>query len=275
MESGCALGPFARLMSGMGVEAGDVDGSGRPSLFVTDFYHNGSVLFGNRGRLRFEDWSHPSGLASASVLRLGFGTVFADVDLDGRLDIAVANGHIWRNAEVIEQPYAQEAQLFVGEGQGRFRDVSAQAGTYFRRKLVGRGLAWADFDNDGRPDLAFSHNAGPVVLLANRTDTENAWLGLELIGDGVKSNRNAIGARVEIESDGGRQVRFINGGGSYLSASDRRVLVGLGADERAGRVTVRWPSGREQTWKDVAARRWWRLQEGQEQPQAVHRRAAP
>jgi hypothetical protein len=275
LESGCALGPLARMMSAMGVEAGDVDGSGRPSLFVTDFYHNGSVLFRNRGRLTFQDWSHPSGLASASILRLGFGTVFADVDLDGRLDVGVANGHIWQNAEAIEQPFAQEAQLFLGDGKGHFRDVSAQAGGYFRRKLVGRGLAWADFDNDGRPDLAFSHNAGPVALLANRTATDNHWVGFELIGDGIKSNRNAIGARIEIEGKGGTQVRFINGGGSYLSASERRVLVGLGPDDRARRVTVRWPSGRTQTWNDVAGRRWWRLQEGQDQPLAVRRQSAP
>src|SRR5439155_9989971 len=120
--------------------------------------------------------------------------------------------------------FQQEAQLFLGVGHGRFRDVSAQAGGYFRQRRVGRGLAWADFDNDGRPDLAFSHNGGTVALLLNRTANDNAWLGLELLGDGRKSNRNAIGARIEVESNGGKQVRCINGGGSYLSASERRVL---------------------------------------------------
>jgi hypothetical protein len=269
MESGCALGPLARMMSGMGVEAGDLDGSGRPSLFVTDFYHNGSVLFRNRGRLVFQDWSHASALAAASLLRLGFGTVFADVDLDGRLDVAVANGHVYRNAEAIGEPFQQEAQLFLGDGAGRFRDVSAQVGDYFRQRRVGRGLAWADFNNDGRPDLAFSHNGGPVALLLNRTATDNAWVGLELIG--TKSNRNAIGARIEMESRGGKQVRFINGGGSYLSASERRVLIGLGADEHVTRIDVTWPCGTKQSWRDLAARRWWRLHEGREQPEAVQR----
>src|SRR5262249_4356661 len=155
--SGAALGPSARMMSGMGVAAGDVDGTGRPALVVTDFYHNGHVLFRNRGRLFFQDWSQPSGLAAASLRRLGFGIVFADVDLDGRLDVAVANGHVYRNAEAVGESFEQEAQLFLGDGHGRFRDVSAQAGSYFRQRRVGRGLAWADFDNDGRPDLAFSH----------------------------------------------------------------------------------------------------------------------
>src|SRR5712692_2663776 len=102
---------------------------------------------------------------------------------------------------------AQEAQLFVGDGKGFFRDVSAQAGAYFHELRVGRGLAYADFDNDGRPDLAFSHNAGRLALLHNRTETAHGWLRLELVGDGKKSNRNAIGARLEVEAGGKRQVR--------------------------------------------------------------------
>src|SRR5262249_23635262 len=158
---------------------------------------------------------------------------------DGHLDIAIANGHIHRTAEELAgTSMAQEAQLFLGDGKGTFRDVSAQAGAYFRERHVGRGLAYADFDNDGRPDLAFRNNAGRVALLRTCTETANNWLRLELVGDGKNSNRNAIGARVEIESGGRRQVRFINGGGSYLSASDRRLLVGLGSCDRADRVTV-------------------------------------
>src|SRR5581483_2493469 len=180
-----------------------------------------------------------SGLSMPSLSRLKFGTVFVDADLDGHLDVAVANGHVQRHSEEISgNPTAQGAQLFLGDRHGRFRDVSEQAGAYFRERYLGRGLAWADYDNDGRPDLAFSHNGGPVALLHNETETSNNWLTLELIGDGRKSNRNAIGARVEIVSEGSRQVRFINGGGSYLSASERRILVGLGTARRAELVTV-------------------------------------
>ncbi len=272
MESGCALGPAARMMSGMGVDAGDVDGTGRPALIVTDFFRNGHVLFRNRGRLFFQDWSQGSGLAAAGLRRLGFGVVFADVDLDGGLDVAVANGHVYRNAADIGETFEQEAQLFLGDGNGRFRDVSAQASNYFRQRRVGRGLAWADFDNDGRPDLAFSHNGGPIAVLLNRTVNDNAWIGLELLGDGKTSNRNAIGARIEVESSSGKQVRFINGGGSYLSASERRVLIGLGADNAAKRIHVTWPSGKAQSWHNVETRRWWRLHEGREQPVTVDRR---
>ena len=108
-----------------------------------------------------------------------------------------------------------------------------------------------------------------MALLRNDTETNNTWLRLELQGDGKKSNRNAIGARVEIEAGGKRQVHFIIGGGSYLSASERRLLVGLGAADQAELVTVLWPSGRKQAFRNLAARRWWWLHEGQEQPEAV------
>lgn len=268
--SGCALGSGGENIAGMGVDAGDVDDSGRPSLFATNFHGVPNVLFLNAGRLRFHYGTHRSGLGVPSLDRLGFGTVFCDVDLDGRLDLAVANGHVERNAaEVYGAPYAQKAQLFLGQGPGRFRDGSGEVGAYFQEPRVGRGLAWADFDNDGRPDLAFSHIGGSIALLHNRTETNNGWLRLELVGDGKKSNRNAIGARVEIETTAGKQVRFVNGGGSYLSASDRRLLVGLGPARRAERVTVRWPSGREQTFTNLDGQRWWRLREGEVLPEVV------
>jgi hypothetical protein len=268
--SGCGLDFMGSELAGMGIDAGDLDGSGRPSLFVTNFQNRPNMLYLNRGGLRFEDASFASGLGSASLSRLKFGTVFLDADLDGHLDIAVANGHIQRDNEQISgNATAQEAQLFLGDGRARFREVSDRAGEYFRQRYLGRGLAWADFDNDGRPDLAFSHNGGPVALLHNRTETANGWLGLELVGDGKKSNRNAIGARVAIEYAGRRQVRFVNGGGSYLSANDRRVLAGLGSAGRADRVTVTWPSGRKQEFRGLEGRRWYRLHEGKEQAVVV------
>src|SRR5262249_494523 len=119
--SGCALGPLGVLIAGMGVYAGDLDGTGRPSLFVTNFQHKPIVRFRNKGPLLFQEWSGPSGLGGPSLLRLGFGTVFLDADLDGRLDIAVANGHVDRHAEDLQHdPFAQEAQLFLGLGGARF-----------------------------------------------------------------------------------------------------------------------------------------------------------
>lgn len=266
VASGAGLGPAGQLISGMGVEAFDFDDTGRPSLFVTNFHNQQNVLFRNRGNLRFLEGAATVGLAGRRD-RLGFGTVMIDANLDGRPDIAVANGHLHRDAErVYRAPYAQRAQLFIGTNVGAYRDASDRVGSYFRESRVGRGVAWADFDNDGKPDLAFSHVGGPIALLQNRTETNNGWLGLELIGDGKKNNRNAIGSRIEVQSANGVQVRFVNGGGSYLSASERRQLIGLGSADQASRITVRWPSGQEQTFRDVPGRRWWRITEGAEQP---------
>jgi hypothetical protein len=268
--SGCSLGPLGVLIAGMGIAAGDIDGTGRPSLFVTNFQHKPNVLFRNKGNLFFQEWSNASGLGPPSLDRLAFGTVFLDADLDGKLDVAVANGHIDRNAcELVGDAFPQEAQLFRGLGGGRFQDVSATSGEYFRTPGIGRGLALADYDNDGRPDLAYSHNAGRVALLHNRTETSNNWICLELIGDGKRSNRNAIGARAEVEAGGARQVHWIPGGGSYLSASERRLLIGLGKADRAERISITWPSGRTQTFRDVAGKRWVRLREGIDQPEPV------
>jgi hypothetical protein len=268
--SGCGLAGTGNYIAGMGVVAGDIDGSGRPSLSITNFQNNPHILFRNHGGLRFSDYSFQSGLGGASTNTLGFGSVLFDADLDGNLDMAVANGHV--DSEAMGNlgiPQAQEAQLFLGDGGGHFKDVSGQAGEYFHERHIGRGLAYADYDNDGRVDLVFNHNGGPLILLHNETEKRNAWVCLELIGDGKKSNRNAIGARVEIEASGKKQTRFIIGGGSFLSASERRLSVGLGGADRADRVAVYWPSGRKQEFANLNARNWWRLHEGQEKPEQV------
>jgi hypothetical protein len=265
LQTGVALMEGGRFMAGMGVAAGDVDGSGRPSLIVANYQDEPNVVFLNRGEMTFQEWSHPSGLGPASRKRLKFGIDLFDADLDGHLDLATANGHVVRNSQAIfNAPYEQESQIFVGDGKAGFREVSDKAGPYFREKLVGRGLATADYNNDGLPDLAFSHNAGPLKLLRNATTTRNHWIRLDLFGDGRRSNRNAIGARVEVEAGGRKLVRFVHGGGSYLSASDRRLTVGLGAAERADRVTVTWPSGDKQEYRNLDAGKGWRLEQGVE-----------
>ncbi len=262
-RAGCALGPGGARIAGMGVEAADLDGSGRPSLFVTNFQSSPNVLFVNRGKLLFDELSYPSGLGGPSLSRLKFGTCALDVDLDGNLDLAVANGHVQRVAkEVFGVPYAQDAQLFLGDGRGKFRDGSAAAGSGFSKPRVGRGLAQADFDGDGRPDLAMSGVGEQVALFRNRHETTNKWLALDLVGNGTTSNRSAIGARVEIVTGGRTLVRFVPGGGSYLSASDRRLVVGLGATGAVERVTVSWPDGQRQEFRDLSENRRWRLTQG-------------
>ena len=263
--SGCGMGPGGVSMSGMCVEVGDVDGSGRPSIFVTNYQDQPNVLFQNAGGLRFRDMSMASGLGAPSRAKLGFGAAFLDADLDGNLDLAVANGHVYRTAmEIHKVPYAQETQLFLGDGRGKFRDATRSAGRDFGTPRVGRGLARRDFDNDGKPDLALTTVGGPIALLHNTTNTANAWIGLELTGDGKASNRNAIGAVVTVVAGGRKQTHFVIGGGSYLSASDRRILVGLGPGRtKADRVSVRWPSGKTQDFANLTAGRYWPLHEGQ------------
>jgi hypothetical protein len=270
LPSGCALDQNGNALAGMGVIAADVDGSGRPSLFITNYQNEPNILFLNRGGLDFVDRSYPSGLGFPSLSRLGFGTAFLDADLDGLPDIAVVNGHVQRPAQrLFGVPYAQEAQLFRRVGPAKFEDVSARSGPYFRTRLVGRGLAVADFDNDGRPDFAASNNAGPVSLLRNATATANHWARLELIGDGKKCNTSAIGARVEVEAGGRKQTHFVCGGGSYLSANDRRLIVGLGAAPRIDRLLIIWPDGRRDEFRDLAADRGWRFRYGEKAPQDV------
>jgi hypothetical protein len=261
--SGAGLMPGGRFMAGMGVALGDVDGSGRPSVLVSNYQDEPTMVFLNQGGMVFNEWSHPSGLGPVTMKTLGFGIDLFDADLDGNLDVAIANGHVLKNApDHAHAPYEQKAQIFLGDGKARFREVSDTAGTYFREKGLGRGLAVGDYNNDGRPDLAFSHNSGPLKLLRNATTTTNHWVRLELVGDGKKSNRNAIGARVEIEAGGRTLVRWIHGGGSYLSAADRRLAVGLGNATAIDKVTVRWPSGSRQVYGSLAADRAWRLTEG-------------
>jgi hypothetical protein len=266
--SGAALMPGGRFMAGMGVAVGDLNGSGRPSLLVANYQDEPTMVFLNQGKMLFKEWSHPSGLGPATRKTLGFGIDLFDADLDGNLDTALANGHVVRNSQAIfKAPYEQPAQLFVGDGLARFKEVSDRAGGYFREKHVGRGLAAADYNNDGRPDLAFANNGGPLKLLRNDTATPHRWVRLDLIGDGKKSNRSAIGARVEVVAGGRTLTRWVHGGGSYLSAGDRRVLVGLGDAGQADRVTVTWPSGAKQVFTGLAAGRGWRLTEGRDRPE--------
>ncbi|HEX3148831.1 MAG TPA: CRTAC1 family protein [Gemmataceae bacterium] len=261
--AGVALGPGGERIAGMGIAVADFGSTGWPGIFVTNFQRSPNVLFVNHGAFRFDDGTYASGLGGPSLNRLKFGTCAVDVDLDGYPDLPVACGHVSRTSkELFGVPYAQEAQLFMGEPLGKFREASSSAGADFLHPRVGRGLAWADFDGDGKPDLAMSSIGDPVALLRNRVPNDNGWVSLELIGDGKRSNRNAIGAAVKVEWGGKTQTHFVIGGGSYLSASDRRLLLGLGSAAKLEKVSVRWPSGHEQVFSDLPAKTRWRLREG-------------
>jgi hypothetical protein len=265
-RSGCAVNLVGSRQAYMGVDADDLDGDGRPDLFVTAFSQETNTFFRNEGGGSFLDVTPGSGLGPPSWFMLGFGACFLDVDRDGSLDIAVVNGHVSRyvgeegNANIT---FKQPAQFFLNDGKGRFRDISRQAGEYFRQPHVGRGLACCDYDNDGHMDLAVSNNGESAFLLHNETRTPYHWLRLELRG--AKSNRDAIGAKVIFQVGNRKLVRHRKGGGSYLSSSDPRLLVGIGEARQVDQVEIRWPSGLVQRLGPLQADRGYLIVEGENQ----------
>jgi hypothetical protein len=266
--NGCAVNIAGYPQAYMGVDADDLDGDGRPDLFATAFARETNTFFRNLGGARFIDHTHGSGLGPPSWHRLGFGACFLDLDLDGALDIAVVNGHVSPYVDEegnANNTFRQPTQLFLNNGTGKFREVSRQCGAYFGEMHVGRGLAPGDFDNDGRMDLAISNSGEPAVLLHNRSATPNHWLRLVL--QGTRSNRDAIGAKVTVRVGEHTLVRHRKGGGSYCSAGDPRLLVGLGPATQADQVEVRWPSGLVQRFGPLRADHGYRLVEGELQPQ--------
>ena len=236
--------------AGMGVDCGDVDANGLPDLFVTNFSEELNTLYSNLGEGLFEDATQKAGLG-AGFIPLGFGTKMFDVDNDGDLDIHVTNGHVIDNVKLYQPnlSYAQKDLLFENLG-GRFRDVTAQSGPALQADRVGRGLAVADFDNDGNLDVVISSVGRAPVLLRNQGTGNGNWLIIK--AQGSKSNRFGLGATVRVQTAAGLQIREINNVASYQSANDIRLHVGLGSAKIVQQIEVLWPSGTKQTLKDVA-----------------------
>ncbi len=250
LTAGLAYTGDGQVYNGMGIAHGDYDGDGRLDLAVSNFYEKGVVLFRNRGGGLFRDASVQTGVGPATRTRLSFGLQFLDADNDGRLELFVANGHI-SDLSADGIPYAMSAQFFHHSRSGRLRDISAQAGDYFQTKRLGRGVAVADLDDDGRSDVAISHNTGPVSILRNETPSAGQFLSIELIG--TNSSRTPFGAQLTATIGDKSIVRVLAGGGSYLSASDRRIVLGLATSDHVNSLEVSWPSGRRDRLKELPA----------------------
>jgi hypothetical protein len=250
---GVAYSGDSRPQAGMGVDWGDYDGDGRLDLIVTTFALERKSLYHNEGEMGFQERSDELGLSGA-IPYVGWGNRWFDTDNDGRLDWVVANGHALDNMGRVDpaQPYAQPSQLFYRTGD-IFRDVAAQACAGLARPIAGRGLAVGDYDNDGRADLLIGNGEGEPLLLHNESDTPNHWLRVSLVGR--RGNRDGVGARVWVTTGAATQMREAGTGGSYLSASDPRILFGLGAATRVDRLRVRWPSGVTSSLADLPADR--------------------
>ena len=251
--AGAAINRNGQAEASMGVDAGDFDGNGTEDIFTTHLIDETNTLYVNLGQTLFEDRTRESGLGMPGRRFTGFGTFFFDYDNDGWLDLFVTNGAVQLLPELVRKkdpfPLGQPDQLFRNTGKGTFVEVIDGAGPGFQLLEVGRGAASGDVDNDGDTDVLVTNNNGPARLYLNEVGNRNHWLGLRLVGN---TGRDMVGAKVEIVISKDRVLRRrVRTDGSYLSANDPRVLVGLGATDRVQSVRVRWPDGTTEEFKDV------------------------
>jgi enediyne biosynthesis protein E4 len=263
LQSGVAVNAVGHADASMGVDAGDFDNDGDEDLIVTDLTGEGSNLFVNDGSGRFQDLNARSGLGRASLPYTGWGTAWFDFDNDGLLDILAVNGTIVALEGLLHNPfpYDQRKLLLRNLGNGQFKNVTDEAGAAFKLSEAGRGAAFGDVDNDGDVDVVVANDAGRLRLLINNIGNRNHWLGMRLVGE--RAPRDMLGAQVAvIRHDGSTLWRRARSDGSYASANDPRVLVGLGTSADRPEVRVRWPGGRVEAWSDMAVDRWLTLKEG-------------
>ncbi len=255
--AGSAVNWEGKAEASMGVVVTDLDGDGDDDLFMTHLLTESHTLYRNDGRGVFVDTTREAGLEAPTWPHTGFGISSLDYDNDGLSDLFVANGAVRTIPALLESgdpfPLHEPNQLFRNLG-GRFVETSAEAGPALELSEVSRGVATGDVDNDGDADLAVSNNNGPVRLLLNRVGTENRWLGVRLVG---RHGADPIGARIAVDRRHGPPLwRRVHTDGSYASASDPRVLVGLGDSGVPTRIRVHWPSGSVRQQNDPPAGRY-------------------
>jgi hypothetical protein len=258
--SGVAVASDGKAKAGMGTAFADFSGNGRLGLVVTNHETEMHSLFQNVDGTVFSDVTLRSGIGPATRPYVGFGVVFFDYDNDGRLDIAVANGHVMANAALVRATFAQR-NLLLRNVDGRFQDIKDKAGAGFGIELVSRGLAAGDIDNDGDLDLLVTNNGAGANVLLNEGGSSNA-LSVRVIG--TTSNRSGIGTRLRLTTARQPpQVREVQSGSSYLGQNDLRAHFGLGSATRSERLEIRWPSGMTEVVSDLPANHVVTVREGE------------
>ncbi len=255
LEAGAGYDENGKTFAGMGVDAADYDNDGNMDVIITALSNETYPLFRNNGDMTFTYATNTTGVGQITLLYSGWGTRFIDADNDGRRDIFVAQGHVLDTIEKSSSylTYKQSPLLMLNTGKS-FVNVSASAGPSFTVPLAARGAAFGDLDTDGDTDIVIGVTDGAPVVLRNN-GTKNHWLGLALVG--AKSNRAGAGARIIVTDTAGAKQSFdVTSAGSYLSANDPRVLVGLGAAPGVRAVEIRWPGGRRQVVADLTVDRY-------------------
>ncbi len=263
IEAGCAFSIDGKPQAGMGVTAGDYDRDGWLDIFKTNFSGDTPSLYHNTGKGAFDDVTFPAGLG-LNTRWLGWGCSFVDVDNDGWPDIFLVNGHVYPEVERLttEAGYAQRKVLYHNLQNGRFADVSDEAGEAITKANASRGAAVGDYDNDGDIDILINSVNGLPELLRADSSNKNNWIKIKTIG--VKSNRDGIGARIKLSTADGSQIDEVRSGGSYYSQNELRVHFGLGQNQRVKTIEIRWPSGQVDTLTDVAVNQLVTVKEGGE-----------
>jgi hypothetical protein len=263
VEAGVAFSQDGKARAGMGCDAADFDGSGRPGLVLGNFTNEMMSLYKNEGSGLFTDEAQTTAIGRASAASLRFAAFFIDYDLDGLIDVFAVNGHVSDDITAVQPQtrYAQPALVFRNSGGGKFDDVSAAVGPAVGRAVVGRGAAFGDVDNDGDLDVVVMENNGPARLLRNDGGNRANVLRVRLVGG--PSNRDGIGAVVTVRpASAAAVVRTVKSGSSYCSQSELPIAFGLGAADRASAVEIVWPSGRTEALPETLANQSIVVQEG-------------
>jgi hypothetical protein len=260
--AGMAYTLTGREMAAMCISLGDYDNDGKLDLYVSDFQDSSDHLWHNAGNGLMDEVSMEAGITVPTRNVLSFGGGFVDYDNDGWLDLFIADGHVYPEVEQVSPrtKYKQINKMFHNEGNGKFVETTKETGIADLAPRAGRGVAFADLDNDGNVDIVVANNGDPPWVLRNEDARGNHFVNFRLVG--TKSNRDAMGARIKLTAEGKEQIREIAGGGSYLSQSDLRANFGLGKLTRVEKVEVSWPSGIKQEFQDIAADKFYLIEEG-------------